>query len=398
MSTALAHDYLLLMRGAERTFAEIAACFPNAPIYTLLYDSEGTEGRFADREITTSYLQALGVRQKGFRRLLPLFPGAAGRLRADGARLLVSSSSAFAHGVAADAEATHVCYCHTPFRYAWFERERALREVPRLLRPALRRTLDRMREWDLAASHSVDHCIANSELTRRRIQEIWKREASVVHPPVDVERFKPGEPEDFFLAVTELVPHKRVELALEAARRARRRIKVVGTGPEMERLRANYGSSAEFLGRVDDRELAELYARSLALVVPNVEEFGICAVESQAAGRPVLAAGAGGVRETVVDGETGVLVEPANPDAMAEAMAEVDFTRFSPQRITEQAARFSAKAFRERLLAEVSRVAGGLAAGAIPARETETLAVARRRHDLHGEDAPVRYAQPDRPG
>jgi glycosyltransferase involved in cell wall biosynthesis len=350
------HDYLLVMRGAERTFAAIADCFPDAPIYTLLFDPAGTSGAFDGREVRTSYLQRLGANQRSFRRLLPLFPRAAERLPVQEHDVVISSSSAFAHAVRPGPGAMHICYCHSPFRYAWFERERAEQELPRPLRPLLRLTLDRVRKGDLAASRRVSHYIANSETTRRRIEHYWGREATVIHPPVDVHRFTLAEPEDYLLVVTELVPHKRVDVALEAARRAGRRLKVVGTGPEFSRLQTRYGGHAQFLGRVADRDLAELYSHSLAVVVANVEEFGIAAVEAQAAGRPVVAPAAGGTLETVVPGKTGVLVQPGDVDALAGALRSTDFRTFSPEAIREQAQRFSREAFQARFRAEVERL------------------------------------------
>jgi glycosyltransferase involved in cell wall biosynthesis len=355
-SIGLAHDYLLVMRGAERTFAAIAEIWPDAPIYTLLYDRDGTERRFADREVRVSYLRWTRLRQSGFRRLLPFFPRAAETLPLQAHDLVVSSSSAFAHGVRPREDAIHICYCHTPFRYAWYARERALEETPRVLRPVVARTLDRIRAWDVKASRGVTHYIANSELSRRRIHEFYDREAAIVHPPVEVDRFARGVPEDFFLVVTEITRHKRVEVALEAARRAGQPVKVVGDGPDAARLRELYSSTAEFVGRVSNGDLANLYARARALIVPNIEEFGIAAVEAQAAGRPVIAADAGGTRETVVPGETGVLVPPGSVDGFAEAVASTDFDRFSPERIQRNAARFSIPAFKQRLAELVGRL------------------------------------------
>ena len=371
MTTGLVHDYLLVMRGAERTFAAMAACWPDAPVYTLLYDRDGTDGEFDGRDVRTSYLQATRAGQAGFRSLLPLFPGAARRLPVGEHDLVVSSSSAFAHQVRARPGAVHVCYCHSPFRYAWFERERALQERGRLTRPALRLALAHARRGDLDAAGRVTHYVANSQISRERIQRFWGRDASVVHPPVDVDRFAPGEPEDFLLVVGEVTRHKRTEVALEAARRAGVPVKVVGTGPDLERLRATYAGSAEFLGRVADEELAPLYAGARALVLANVEEFGIAAVEAQAAGRPVVAAAAGGALETVVDGETGVHVPDGDLDALAEALRETDFERFDPARIRTHAERFSTDSFRRRLTAEVERVAGAPARAAAASPRTE---------------------------
>jgi glycosyltransferase involved in cell wall biosynthesis len=271
--------------------------------------------------------------------------------------LVISSSSAFAHGVRPRDGAVHICYCHSPFRYVWHERDVALSEVPTYMRPLLRRTMDHIRRWDLQATYRVSHYIANSQATKQRIADFYGREAAVVHPPVEVERFTPGDPEDFFLVVTELTRHKRVEVALEAAQLASRPVKVVGEGPELERLKERFASTAVFMGSVDDAELVNLYQRSRAVIVPNVEEFGIAAVEAQAAGRPVVAVNAGGTSETVIDGETGVLVEEGSAASFAEVLRYVDFEAFSPARARERAEEFSTERFIERFKAEVSRLA-----------------------------------------
>lgn len=351
---ALVHDYLLVMRGAERTFAAIAECWPDAPIYTLLYDENGTEGRFAGRDIRTSHLQRLGVGQRGFRRLLPAFPWAVKTLPVHQHDLVISSSSAFAHGVRAANDGCHVCYCHSPFRYAWFETQRALAEVPVPLRPALQVLLAHVRAVDRAAAQRVTRYVSNSEITRERLVRYWNRSSTVVHPPVEVERFRPGVVEPWFLVVTELVAHKSVEIALEAARRAGVPIRIVGEGPDRARLEAAYsGTRAEFLGRIDDLALSDLYSRARALVVPNVEEFGITALEAQAAGRPVVGVSAGGALETVIDGKTGVLAPPDDVDALASALASTEFERFEPERLMRHAEGFSTAAFQGRLRREV---------------------------------------------
>jgi glycosyltransferase involved in cell wall biosynthesis len=345
---ALVHDYLLVMRGAERTFAALSDAWPDAPVFTLLYDEAGTERRFADRTVTSSPLQRLPVRQRNFRALLPVFPMTARRLDLSGFECVLSSSSAFAHGVRTPAGARHICYCHSPFRYAWHERAGALSELSPPLRPALRLVLRRQRQFDRRAARAVDLYLANGRLTQERIRRFWGRDAEVVHPPVDVERFELGEPADHVLFVGELVRHKRPEVAIEAAAAAGRRIKVVGAGPELASLRRRYGREAEFLGRVGDEALRELYAEAAALVVPNVEEFGIAAVEAQAAGRPVVAVDAGGARETVVPGRTGLLVPNGDTGALARAL-RADFGRFDPRDIRAHAQGFSRSVFQLRM-------------------------------------------------
>jgi glycosyltransferase involved in cell wall biosynthesis len=350
----IAHDYLLVMRGAERTFAAIAELYSNAPIFTLLYDERGTNERFAGRSITTSPLQRLGVGQSQFRRLLPLYPFAVERLRAPECDVVVSSSSAFAHGMRIPDDAVHLCYCYTPFRYAWYEESCALGELPPPLRPLLRQQLRRIRKWDLAASRRVDAYVAISELSRERIKRYYGRDAPVIHPPVEIHRFAPGEPGDALLVVSEFVRHKRLHIALEAARRARVPIRVVGSGPNHAALSEAY-PEAEFLGRASDEELVELYASARAVVVPSVEEFGITAVEAQASGRPVIAAAAGGALETVIDGRTGRLARLDDPDSFAEAMRSIDACNFDPAHAVQNAERFSVAAFRRRLAQEVER-------------------------------------------
>jgi glycosyltransferase involved in cell wall biosynthesis len=350
----LAHDYLLVMRGAERAFAAIAELYARAPIFTLLYDEEGTDGRFAGRSITTSALQRLGARQASFRRLLPLYPWAVGRLKLPSCDVVLSSSSAFAHGVNVPERALHICYCYTPFRYAWYEQERAVQETPRPLRPLLRSQLRRIRHWDLATSHRVDTFIAISELSRERIKRYYDRDAAIIHPPVETHRFTRGTPGDSLLVVAELVRHKRAHVALEAARRARAPIRVVGSGPERAALMRAY-PEADFLGRVSDEELAELYATARAVIVPSTEEFGIVAVEAQAAGRPVIAAGAGGAQETVLDGETGRLATPDDAASFARAIESMDKLDFDPSRAMRNAERFSVASFQRRLSAVVGQ-------------------------------------------
>ncbi len=358
-SLALVHDYLLVMRGAERTFAEMAACWPGAPIFTLLYDEEAVGPAFAGHRVVASALQRLGVKQSSFRYLLPLFPAAVERLPVAEFDVVVTSSSAFAQGVRPGPDATHICYCHSPFRYVWFERERALSECPPPLRPVLRRVLDRTAAWDLEASERVTHYVANSSITQQRIERIYGRESVIVHPPVAVDRFAPGTPEDYVLFVGQIVRHKRVDVAIEAALLAGRPIKIVGDGPEREALEARFeGKPVEFLSGVSDAELASLYARCATLIVPNVEEFGIAAVEAQAAGRPVVAVAEGGTTETVIDGETGVLVGDESAAGLGEALRDTDFGSFDPSVIRANAERFSAESFRARLKSLVGELQG----------------------------------------
>jgi glycosyltransferase involved in cell wall biosynthesis len=345
------------MRGPERTFAAIADLWPDAPIYTLLYDEEATGKHFADRDVRSSLVQTGRVRQRGASRMLPLLPWAARRLDLGEHELVISSSNAFASGVHARHDATHVCYCHSPFRSAWHDRDVALEAVGPVSRPFTRLTMGSIRRGDRRAASRVTDFIANSAITRDRIAEFYERESTVIHPPVEVDRFDVAEPEDYFLVVAELSPHKRVDVALEAARLAGKKVKVVGSGLQYRTLHAEFGGeTVEFMRRLTDDELAGLYSRAQALIVANVEEFGIAAVEAQAAGRPVVGIDAGGLRETVVDGLTGVRV--ADEAALADALRNVDFTRFDPAAIRAHARQFSVERFQREFRRHVDRVVG----------------------------------------
>jgi glycosyltransferase involved in cell wall biosynthesis len=358
--TILVHDYLLVNRGAERSFAAICDLFPEAPIATLLYDHDVFGERLAGHTVTTSRLQRLGLGQSRFKALLPAFPPAIERLPVAGHDLVISSSSAFAHAVNVDETATHVCYCYTPFRYAWYERERGLAQAPAAARPALGAMLNGFRRWDRAKAQRATRYVAISRISQERILKYWGRHAEIVHPPVDVDRFASTEPEDFFLFVGELVRHKQVEVALAAAEEADVPIWIVGGGTDEERLRARYASrpGVRFLGRVPDEELDVHFARARALVVPNVEEFGITAVEAQAAGRPVLAANGGGARETVEDGVTGALFAEGDVRGLARMMRSRQVDEFEASDAIASASRFSVDSFRRRFLEQVDEAVG----------------------------------------
>jgi glycosyltransferase involved in cell wall biosynthesis len=352
----LVHDYLLVMRGAERTFEAMAACYPDAGIATLLYDPLGTEGRFRHRRVRTSFLQCVAADQRRFRRFLPLLPLAAERLPVSRASVVISSSSAFAHGVRAAPDAVHISYCYSPFRYVWHERRRTAERLAPPIRPLAHGFLSSVRRWDIRASQRVTAYVAISELTRQRIGDFYGRDATIVHPPVEVHRFggMPA-PEDYFLLVGELAGHKNTEVALASAERAGVKVKVVGDGPERARLRQRF-PRAIFLGRVDDRRLVGLYAACRALIVPAIEEFGITMVEALAAGRPIVAAARGGALEIVDDGKTGVLFAPGNIDALAEALRETDWEGFDVATLKRSAQRFSVTQFQRRFTSEVARI------------------------------------------
>jgi glycosyltransferase involved in cell wall biosynthesis len=350
---ALIHDFLLDVRGAERVFLAICDMWPDADVFTAIYDEAGTEGRFSHRPINTSFLQRLRPTAKTFRRLLPLYPYAIESLDLRGYDLVVSSSSAWAHGVIVDPGTVHVCYCHNPFRYAWNAREETLSEHGTATRAALRSVFHRWRQWDWIAAQRVDRYVANSHTTERRIARYFSRDSSVVHPPVETERFSVTEPADYYLVISELMPHKRIGVAIDAFNRLRRPLVVVGDGPDARRLRHMAGPTVKFTGRVSDERAAALVSGCRAMVVTATEEFGIAAVEAQAAGRPVVALAEGGARETVVDGVTGTFFGRCDAESVELAVRAFDPAGIDPADCVANARRFDTTQFSEGLRAVV---------------------------------------------
>lgn len=330
-------------------FLEICDLYPDADIFSPIYDEVGTEGRLAHRRVQTSFLQRVRPTARTFRGLLPLYPAAVESLDLSGYDVVISSSSAWAHGVICDERTVHVCYCHNPFRYAWNERRRALDErndpVSRAVLGALFR---RWRVWDWVAAQRVDRYLTNSQATQDRIRSFWGRDADVVHPPVRTDRFQPGEVGDHYLVLSELMSHKRIDTAVKAFTKLRKPLVVVGGGPEMRRLRRMAGPTVHFAGHVDDSQVGELLSSCRALVVTATEEFGIAAVEAQAAGRPVLARSEGGALETVVGGVTGALWT-GDHEELAALVDRFDTSAVDPEDCVRNAARFDSQVFRRRL-------------------------------------------------
>src|SRR5256714_292083 len=254
---ALVHDFLLDLRGAERVFLEMCDLWPDAPIFTAVYDEEGTEGRFAHRDVRTSFLQRLRPNARTFRSMLPFYPAAIESLDLAEFDVVVSSSSAWAHAVICDEGTAHVSYCHNPFRYAWNDRDRTLAECRDPVRRAALRTLfHRWRQWDWIAAQRVDTYLANSRTTQARIRAYFGRDARVVYPPVEVSRFNPGSVGDHYMVLSELMPHKRIDLAVEAFNRLRLPLVVAGDGPDARRLPRMAGPTVTLTRRLSDAERA----------------------------------------------------------------------------------------------------------------------------------------------
>ncbi len=367
---ALVHDWLTGMRGGEKVLEAIAALAPEAPIYTLVHVPGSVSSALEAHPIHTSFLQRMPGIGRHYRHYLPLFPSAIEDFDFGSYDLVLSTSHAVAKGVIPPPGACHLCYCHTPMRYAWdqehtyFPRRRGL--VARLRQLIL----TGLRVWDVAAVPRVDHFLANSRFVAERIARYYGREAEVLPPPVDVDAFAPDDGEDdgsdreYALVVTALAPYKRVELAISACERLGLELRIVGTGPEMRRLERLAGAHTRLLGRVDEATLRRLYRRAAMFLQPGVEDFGIASVEALASGTPVVALGRGGILDIARDGEHGVLYQTP-PDAGPEVeetalIAAIDKSRklrFNATKLVNQARSFSVQRFSERFLSTVTRTA-----------------------------------------
>jgi glycosyltransferase involved in cell wall biosynthesis len=353
LQVGLVHDFLLDVRGAERVFLQLCEMWPDAPIFTAVYDEDGTEGRFAGRTIHTSLLQRLRPSARTFRALFPFYPAAIESFDLSGYDLVVSSSSAWAHGVICNAHTVHVSYCHNPFRYAWNDREPTLsRRRNPVTRAFLQGAFRRWRHWDRRSAERTNSYVANSRITQARIRAYYRREAAVVSPPVETRRFSPGRVGDHYALVSELMPHKQIDVAIEAFNKLRLPLIVVGDGPAGRKLRRIAGPTVQFAGRVPDAEVARILQGARALIVTAVEEFGIAAVESQAAGRPVIARGEGGALETVIDGVTGCFWS-GGPDELAQAVLQFDDGAVDPKDCVGNARTFDVASFRKGIRAAI---------------------------------------------
>lgn len=369
---ALVHDYLIQDGGGERVLQTFQEIFPDAPTFTLFYDPERAHAGFKEREIHTSMLQKWPLTKGREEWTLPFMPMAIENLDLSGFDVVISSSSAFAKGVIAPPGSLHMCYLHTPTRFLWEDRMSYVNDLPqpKMIKRVLPHFLHRLRMWDRLAAERPDIIITNSETSRKRIFRYYGRDALVIHPPVDVESIPlaPRSQElirsdavspvgevgrvtyggDFWLTGGRLVGYKRFELTVLAFKKLNMPLKVFGIGPELDKLRWIAGPKTEFLGRISDDEKIKLYTQAIGFIHPQLEDFGIMAIEAMAAGKPVIAYGKGGARETVVPGVTGEFIEAQTWEDIGDAVIRFNASKYDPVTIRAHAEGFSKERFKER--------------------------------------------------
>ncbi len=349
LRVALVHDWLVTWGGAESVLESLAALFPEAPIYTSVWSpAPRVRETFGHRDVRTTRLQSVPGAKENHRKLLPLMPWAFRALDLSAYDLVLSDCHAFSKAVRVRPGAAHVCYCHTPPRYLWDLQGEYLGRGSRVLLEPLIRWL---RREDLKAAAGVTRFLANSRFVAARIGRVYEREADVIYPPVDVERFAAVEPREgeYYLVGGRMVPYKRIELAIQAANEAGFPLKVFGDGPERARLEAMAGGTVEFLGPLDPPGLAAAFSGARAYLFPGIEDFGILPVEAQAAGVPVLAYGEGGVLESVVEGETGAFFPQATVASLKEGLMTLSPRPTAHAGCRANAARFGRERFEEAL-------------------------------------------------
>jgi glycosyltransferase involved in cell wall biosynthesis len=358
MKTAVVHDWLNGMRGGEKVLEAMLPVLPEPTVFTLFHVPGSVSPEIEKYPIRASYLNRLPFSRRHYRHLLPFFPSAVESFDLSGFDLVVSSSHCVAKGAIAPPGAPHLCYCHTPARYAYEQFDTYFPPGRTRMRALKVLAVARFRRWDEKTAGRPTRYLANSTAVAGRIRRHYGREATVCHPPVDVDFFRPGpEPrESFLLAVGALVPYKRYEEAIAAARVLRRPLVIVGGGPEEKRLRALAGSSVQILVNRSAEELRALYRTCAFFVQPGEEDFGIAAVEALACGAPVVALGSGGVRDIVRDGANGVLYEPDDPAGLAGAADRASRVHFDYTAVRQSAVAFRRERFLEEFRNEVERL------------------------------------------
>ncbi len=353
---ALVHDWLTGMRGGEKCLEALCELFPDAPIFTLLHHPGSVSPAIERHTIHTSFIQSLPFSRERYRNYLPLFPLAIERFDLSGFDLVISSSHCVAKGVRTPTDALHVCYCHTPMRYIWNQYEEYFGpgRASLVTRLAMGAAVGRLRAWDVRTAVRPQLYIANSMNVRERIRSIYHRDAEVIYPPVNVAGAKVSLSDDgYFLMVTAMVPYKRVDLAIEAFNSLRKKLVIVGTGPEMPALRKMAGPTVEFRGWVPDEEVRRLLSGCTAVIFPGEEDFGIVPVEAMAHGKPVIAFARGGALETVREGPgpaTGVLFQEQTRDSLVEAIAHLTTMNFDPFAIRGAVVNFDKDVYKTRIL------------------------------------------------
>lgn len=354
MRIAFAHDYLVQYGGAERVLECLCELYPYAPIYTIVHNKEAMHGIFADKRIYTSYLQKFPFAKKWHRIFPILMPPAIEQFDFSEYDVVVSDSASYAKGILTNPNTLHICYMHTPMRYAWDDCQKYTRDFyfPRFIKRIIPFAMNYLRLWDKVSADRVDIFIANSNFVAKRIKKYYGKEAMVIHPPVDTKNFSVSneiKKEEYFLMVGRLMAYKRHDIAVEAFNKLGLKLKIVGRGPEMNHLRRKANKNIEFLGRVDEEDLQKYYANCKAFIFPQEEDFGIVAIEALASGKPLIAFRGGDIPEHMEEGKMGVFFDEQTPEAITHALQKFEKLSFDPEYIRSKVLKFDRENFKAKM-------------------------------------------------
>jgi len=357
LKVALVHEELTQLGGAERVLDALLEIFPKVPVYTLVWDKDKTQHKYDKFDVRPSFIQKLPLAIKHYKWYLTLMPLAVESFKLDEFDLIISDASALIKGIKTSPKQLHICYCHTPTRYLWGETKDYLKTapIPNFIKPLMPLVIWALRRWDLKAAKRPDFFLANSRNIANKIYKYYNRDSAVIYPPVETEKFKINPKlEDYFFMVARLEPYKKVDLVINAFNKLPRlKLKIAGGGTKKTEFEKIAGTNIEFLNRVTDEELAEIYAHARAFIFPQEEDFGITAVEAQAAGRPVIAFKKGGALETVIEGKTGEFFFPQNVEALIKVLKNFQSGKYNPKTIRAHAQKFDKRVFKEEILSYI---------------------------------------------
>ncbi|MFA5961887.1 MAG: glycosyltransferase [Parcubacteria group bacterium] len=352
MRIALAHDYLVQCGGAEKVLDCFCELFPYAPIYTIIYDKKLMHGMFEDRNIKTSYLQRIPFAPTRHRIFPPLMPAAIEQFDFSNYDIVLSDSSSYAKGIITGPQTLHICYMHTPMRYAWDDCHKYTTDFyfPNFIKKIVPFFMNYIRIWDRISADRPDKIIANSNFISRRIKKYYKRDSIVINPPITFDNFYVSEKtEDYFLMAGRFMAYKRFDIAIKAFNELKLPLKILGRGPEVNRLKKIAGPNIEFLGRVPEKELFRYFSCCKAFIFPQEEDFGIAAIEAMASGRPIIAYRGGDIPEHIEEGVTGIFFEHQTVEDIISAVKQFKESDYDPKYIREKALRFDKKIFKEKI-------------------------------------------------
>lgn len=347
---ALVHDYLFEQGGAENVVEAMGEIYPDAPIYTSIYNPQVMSSFYRERTIKTSFLQAIGQNKRFAKSLLPLYPVAFRRFDFSGYQVVLSSTTSFAKWIRPAPEVCHICFCHNPTRFLWTPEQYLEPYSQKIYYPLLQAVINKLKYGDWLAAQQVDFFIANSKTVQKRIRQFYGREAVVINSPINCADYAVGSGDgDFFLIVSRMLPYKRIDLAIEACNRLGKPLYIAGDGPERLRLEAMAGPTIRFLGRVSDAEKRELLGRCQALILPGEEDFGLTPLEAMASGRPVIAYRGGGALETVLEGVTGQFFDNPQVADLMTVLERFDGAKYQSHTLRHHAEQFDVKQFQAKI-------------------------------------------------